>query len=68
MHYGHNNKRVSLYIDGEQLAESENERGLGVIFTTKLKWKNQVITATKKLIKSKIHSLALTVIYLELYI
>ena len=47
MHYGHNNKRVPLYIDVEQLAESENESDLGVIFTTNLKWKNQVITASK---------------------
>ena len=37
MHYGHNNKRVPLYIDVEQLAESENESDLGVIFTTNLK-------------------------------
>ena len=47
-HYGHNNKRVPLYIDKEQLSESENERDLGVIFTINLKWKNQVITATNK--------------------
>ena len=50
---GHNNKRVPLYIND-----------LGVIFTTNLKWKNQVITATNKanqmlgrIKKSKIHSI-----------
>ncbi len=37
MYYGHNNKKSPLYIEGEQLAESETERDLGVIFSTNLK-------------------------------
>ena len=37
-----------LYIEGEQLAESETERDLGVIFSTNLKWKDQVLTSTNK--------------------
>ena len=48
MHYGQNNRRSPLYIDGHQLAESELEKDLGVMFSTNLKWKNQVITATNK--------------------
>jgi hypothetical protein len=48
MHYGHNNERSPFYIDGKQLAESEAERDLGVVFSTNLKWKNQVIVATNK--------------------
>jgi len=45
MHYGSNNKEHKYYINGFQLAESDMERDLGVIFSTNLKWKNQVITA-----------------------
>jgi hypothetical protein len=48
MHYGHNNKKNILCIDGNALAESDMERDLGVIFSTNLKWKNQVITASNK--------------------
>jgi hypothetical protein len=48
MHYGHNNKKIPLYIDGKQLNESEAEKDLGVIFCTNLKWKNQVIASTSK--------------------
>ena len=48
MHYGHNNKNISYYINGIPLAESDTERDLGVLFSTNLKWKNQVITACNK--------------------
>ena len=48
MHYGSNNKKNTFYIDGKVLAESDMERDLGVMFTTNLKWKNQVITAANK--------------------
>ena len=48
MHYGSNNKKYPLFIDGNQLIVSENERDLGVLFSTNLKWKNQVITASNK--------------------
>ena len=48
MHYGHNNKEFPYFINGKQLAESETERDLRVIFNSNLKWKNQVITATNK--------------------
>ena len=48
MHYGHNNKKSPLYFESEQLAESETERDLGVIFSTNLKWKDQVLTSTNK--------------------
>lgn len=45
MHYGANNQKYQYHINGIPLAESEMERDLGVIFSTNLKWKNQVITA-----------------------
>ena len=48
MHYGFNNKKNTLYIDGKSLAESDLERDLGVIFNRNLKWKNQAITAANK--------------------
>ena len=48
MHYGHNNKNISYYMNGIQLTESDTERDLGVLFSTILKWKNQVITACNK--------------------
>jgi len=48
MHYGSNNKKSPLYIDGKQLLESDMEKDLGVIFTTNLKWKNQVIASANK--------------------
>ena len=48
MHYGQNNRRFPLYIDKKQLLESEMEKDLGVIFSTNLKWKSQVITATSR--------------------
>ena len=48
MHYGVNNKKYSFFINDKQLIESESERDLGIIFTTNLKWKNQVTTAIGK--------------------
>ena len=48
MHYGSNNKKSPLYIDGKQLNESSLERDLGVIFSTNLKWNNQIIAATNR--------------------
>ena len=48
MHYGHNNTKCPLYINGKQLVESDMERDLGVIFSTNLKWNNQVIAASNK--------------------
>ena len=48
MHYGHNNEKRHFFIDGIQLHESDTERDFGVIFSTDLKWKNQVLTATNK--------------------
>ena len=47
-HYGFNNKKYLLYINGKQLVESDLERDLGIMFSTSLKWKNQVITATNR--------------------
>ena len=48
MHYGPNNRRFSLYINSKLLKESEMEKDLGVILSTNLKWKSQVITATSR--------------------
>ena len=48
MHYGSNNEKGPIYIDGIQLTESTTERDLGVIFSTNLKWNNQVTTAANK--------------------
>jgi len=48
MHYGSNNKKSPLYIEDRQLNESVMERDLGVIFSTNLKWNNQVIAAANK--------------------
>ena len=48
MHYGHNNKNISYYINSIPLAESNTERDLGVLFSTNLKWKNQVFNACNK--------------------
>ena len=48
MHYGLNKKKNPLYIDGKQLFESVTERDLGVIFSTNLKWNNQVIAAANR--------------------
>ena len=48
MYYGSNNKKYPLFIDGKQLIESNRERDLGLLFSTNLKWKNQVITASNK--------------------
>ena len=47
MHYGSNNKKNQLYIDGKQLVESNMEKDLGVIFTTNRKSQHQVITIPK---------------------
>ena len=35
-------------MNGIQLTESETERDLGVLFSTNLKWKNQVIIICNK--------------------
>ena len=48
MHNGHNNKNISYYINSIPLAESDTERDLGVLFSTNLKWKNQVFNACIK--------------------
>jgi hypothetical protein len=48
MHYGFNNKKYPLYINGKLLVEYDLERDLGIMFSTSLKWKNQVITATNR--------------------
>ena len=48
MHYGHNNEKRHFFIDGIQLHDSDTERDLGVISSTDLKFKNQVLTATNK--------------------
>jgi ribonuclease P/MRP protein subunit RPP40 len=48
MHYGFNNKKYPLYINGRQLVESDLERDLGIMFSTSLKWKNQEITAKNR--------------------
>ena len=48
MHYGHNNKKSPLFIDGQQLNTTESERDLGVIFSNNLKWRNQIITCVGK--------------------
>jgi hypothetical protein len=48
MHYGFKNKKYPLYINGKQLVESDLKRDLGIMFSTSLKWKNQVITATNR--------------------
>jgi ribonucleases P/MRP protein subunit RPP40 len=40
MHYGFNNKKYPLYINGKQLVESDLERDLGIMFSTSLKLKN----------------------------
>ena len=48
MHYGSNNEKRPLYINGVQLIQSESERGLGVIFNTNLKWKDQITAAIGK--------------------
>jgi hypothetical protein len=48
MHYGHNNKKSPLFIDGQQLKTTESERDLGVIFSNNLKWRNQIITCVGK--------------------
>lgn len=37
-----------FFSNGKQLADSETERDLRVIFSTNSKWKNQVITAYNK--------------------
>ena len=48
MHYEHNNDKRHFFIDGIQLHVSDSEMYLSVIFSTDLKWKNQVLTATNK--------------------
>lgn len=48
MHYGFNNKKSPLFINGQQLITTESERDVGVIFANNLKWKNQVITSVSK--------------------
>ena len=45
---GHRGGGVCLYMNGIQFTESDTERDLGVLFSTNLKWKNQVITACNK--------------------
>ena len=66
MYYGHNNKNISYYMNGIQFTESETERDLGVLFSTNLKWKNQVITACNK--SSRNLLLILIVSYFDLFI
>jgi hypothetical protein len=48
MHYGHNNKKSPLFIDGQQLNTTESERDFCVIFSNNLKWRNQIITCVGK--------------------
>ena len=48
MHYGANNKNKPLFINGQQLIETESERDLGIIFSNNLKWKNQIINCVSK--------------------
>ena len=48
MHYGSNNKNKPLFMNGQQLIETESERDLGVIFSNNLKWKNQIIYCVSK--------------------
>jgi hypothetical protein len=48
VHYGFNNKKYLLYINGKQLVESDLERDLGIMFSTSLKWKKQIIIAINR--------------------
>ena len=48
MHYGSNNKKFPLFINGHQLSSTESERDLGVFFTNNLKWRNQIIKCAGK--------------------
>jgi len=48
MHYGHENKKSPLYIDGQQLSTTEPEMDFCVIFSNNLKWRNQIITCVGK--------------------
>ncbi|XP_065683269.1 uncharacterized protein LOC124813894 [Hydra vulgaris] len=48
MHYGSTNKSYPLFINGIQLHDSKSERDLGIIFSTNLKWKDQVTMAIGK--------------------
>jgi hypothetical protein len=42
MHYGNNNQRAKYVMNGLELKETVSERGLGVIFSADLKWRNHV--------------------------
>ena len=46
MHYGNKNPHNEYTMAGNKLKKSNVERDLGVIFSTDLKWKNQIINCT----------------------
>ncbi|XP_065675637.1 uncharacterized protein LOC136091852 [Hydra vulgaris] len=48
MHHGSNKKNHPFFINGIQLQDSESERDFGVIFSTNLKWKNQLTMTISK--------------------
>ena len=48
MHYGKNNPKLKYTLNGTELKESESERDLGVIFSSNLKWKQQIISFSSK--------------------
>jgi len=48
MHYGSNNPRHTYEMGPKTLSESSCERDLGVIFSSDLKWKQQVLSCSAK--------------------
>ena len=48
MHYGSNNPNFKYRINNHELAVTASERDLGVIFSSDLKWKQQVTTCVSK--------------------
>ena len=43
IHYGSNNEKSPIFINGQQPITTESKRDLGVGFSTNLKWKNKDI-------------------------
>ena len=48
MHLGFNNPNADYFVDNVQMQRVNEERDLGVIMSTDLKWEKQCIAAAKK--------------------
>ena len=48
IHFGSNNPQQKYEINGVELGDTSNERDLGVVFSSDLKWKSQTLACSSK--------------------